>query len=161
MHGHGPREDPLTDMGYEVRDINITGLRNTAIIFFLFAGFCFVVVAAWYWWYAPKMNTALDPRKPLPKITLQSNISVRADIASFRQAETKRLGGSGQNPDGSWYIPINSAIDQIAAKGLPRSVTKTPAFSPGNTIKQNALPPGVHATPADRGNLPGGASGTP
>jgi hypothetical protein len=161
MHGHGPREDPLPDMGYEVRDIDIAKLRTTAIIFFVFSMFCFVVVAIWYVWYGPKMEATIDPRKPMPAIQLQSNISTRSDIATFRQAETERLSTSGQNPDGSYHIPIGAAMDLIATKGLPRTLSSTAASSPGNTVKYNALPPGEHANPADQGPIQGGAIGNP
>ena len=145
MHSHGPREDPLTDMGFETRDINIKGLRNTAIIFFGFSIACFVVVAIWFMWYSPKMNTDIDQSKLMPKVPLQSNISVREDIQTFRQNETKRLSDTGPNEDGTIYIPISAAINMIAAHGLPRTESSVRAVSPGNTIKQNATGPGAAA----------------
>jgi hypothetical protein len=143
MHDHGPREDPLTDMGFETRDINVKGLRNTAIIFFGFSMACFVVVAVWFVWYAPKMSTSIDPTKHMPEVPLQSNISVREDIQVFRQAETKRLETRGGNPDGGLRIPITDAINIIAQRGLPRTESSVHAVSPGNTITQNATGPGT------------------
>jgi hypothetical protein len=151
-HGHGPREDPLTDLGYETRDINIPGLRNTAMIFFGFATFCFVVVAVWFWWYKPQMTSTVDLRKPLPKITLQSNISVRADIQILRQNETQKLGYRGGNMDGSLHIPINDAINLIAARGLPRTESNVQAVSRGTTIPQNAVGPGRSGSATAGGN---------
>ena len=37
MHtNHGPKEDPLTDLGYEPRDVNVGQLGKWVIGFFLF-----------------------------------------------------------------------------------------------------------------------------
>lgn len=157
MHGHGheKREDPLTDLGYETRDINIAGLRNTAIIFFGFATFCFVVVAVWFAWYKPQMTSTIDTSKGMPKIQLQSNITARSDIQAFRQAETERLGYRGPNRDGTFHIPIADAINLISERGLPRTESNVQAISKGNTIKQNAIGP----APTTGGVLTGGPRG--
>jgi hypothetical protein len=151
MHSHEPREDPLTDMGYETRDINIAGIRTTAILFFLFSFGCFVVVGVWFLIAKPPMGSELAPNKPMPPILLQSDSSVRADIASFRQAETQRLSTSGPNPDGTFHIPVDQALNIIAQRGLPHTETNTAATSPGNTIPQNAIGPGMATSPTAGG----------
>jgi hypothetical protein len=165
MHDHGPREDPLTDLGYETRDINIAGLRTTAILFFGFSIMCFVVVGIWLLLAKPQMGSELAPNKPMPEIKLQSNISVRADIASFRQAETQRLSSTGQNPDGSYHIPVDEALDLVAQRGLPHTQTNTIAQSPGNTIPQNAVGPGssnsTASQPSDTGVAPSAGTTAP
>jgi hypothetical protein len=145
MHSHEPREDPLTDLGYEVRDINVKGLGITALIFFAFSIACFVVVGIWFVIAKPQMSSELNPNKPMPQIQLQSDIAVRADIATFRQNETERLGSSGPNPDGSFHIPVDKALEVIASRGLPHVETTTRAVSPGNTIEVNAVGPGSRA----------------
>ena len=159
MHKHdSQQEDPLAKLGYEagyeMRDINITGLRNTAFFFFGFSILCFAVVGVWFYIAKPAMGSELAPNKPMPPILLQSDATVRADIATFRQNETQRLSTSGPNPDGTYHIPVDQALEVIAQRGLPHTQTATPAASPGNTITQNAVGPGssvpmsIPATPS-------------
>ncbi|HWD41364.1 MAG TPA: hypothetical protein VG944_21145 [Fimbriimonas sp.] len=148
MHTKGPKEDPLVELGYEYRDINYRGLGWATVFFVGFATFSFLVVGAWFFMSKPKIGSHLSANKPLPTIGLQSDIGVREDIQAFRQKETDRLNSSGQNPDGTYHIPVDHAMELIVDRGLPHVRTEVKVVSPGNTIKQNALQPGTHAPQA-------------
>jgi len=149
MHTNEPREAPDADMGFEVRDVNMPIIGKVVMWFFVFDILCYAVIAAWYIAAKPQLDSKLDPRKHMTSlpILLESNISVRTDIQDLRQAETKALSTSKRNDDGTYTIPIERAMDLIAQRGLPHVVTNTPAVSPGNTIPQNALPPGSRVYP--------------
>ncbi len=149
MHTKGPKEDPLVDMGYEVRDIDYKGFGIAAAIFVAFGLFSFVVVGLWFWLYNPQMEAKLNPRQPMPAPLLQDNITVRSEIEDMRQKETLRLSTAGQNQDGSYRIPIDAAMREIAEKGLPHAESTVPAVSPGNTIPQNALQPAPGSAPTN------------
>jgi hypothetical protein len=79
----------------------------------------------------------------------------------MRQHETEILTKSGQNPDGSFHIPIDQAMDMVASRGLAAQTTNVPAVSPHTTIKQNALAPGEQAPAGISGDIgapPAGAA---
>jgi hypothetical protein len=145
MHTNEPREAPNAEMGFEVRDVNMPIIGKVIVWFFIFDFLCYAVVAAWFYTAKPHTESNLNPRKPMPTIQLESNISVRADVQELRQDETKTLSEKKLNDDGSYTIPIDQAINIISARGLPHVLSSTPAISPGNTIKQNALQPGSPA----------------
>jgi hypothetical protein len=153
MHTEHKREAPLTDLGYETRDINYGALGKATILFLAFVFFSFTSVGIWFALAQPKTSSVLDPTKPMPEIKVQSNIDVRADIETMRRRETQLLSSSGTNPDGSQRIPIEQAMAIIASRGLARKTSDVKAESPGNTIKQNALPPGSPA-PTTQGVQP-------
>jgi hypothetical protein len=142
MHTKHQREEPLVDLGYEIRDIDYKGLGKATLFFMAFVLFSFGSVGFWFWRANPQTSSTLDPRKPMPAMTIQSNIAVRTDIQTFRQKETETLTKGGQNADGSYRIPIDKALDLVAQRGLAAEKTNVPAISPHNTIKQNALAPG-------------------
>jgi hypothetical protein len=147
MHTEHKREEPLVDLGYEIRDIDYKGLGKATIFFMAFVLFSFGSVGFWFSCTKPQIASTLDPHKPVPTILLQSNIAVRSDIQTFRKHETEMLTKGGTNPDGSARIPIEQAMEIIASKGLAPTRTQIPAISPHNTIPQNALPPGETAPP--------------
>lgn len=159
MHTNEPREDPLVDMGYETRDLNIKGIRKASIAFFGFAFACFGVVILWYWTIGPGQqhrnetpaNARLIPEKPNP--LLQSNVTAKVDIMTLRQAETKVLEGTGyvEGQPGYVHIPIDRAIDLVAAGQVPISTGRSiPATNPGNTT--DGRPATATAAPATPGN---------
>jgi len=153
MHTNEPREAPDADMGFEVRDVNISIISKVIFWFIAFDVICYAVVGVWYWAAKINISSHLDPKKPMPTIELESNVSVRADLETLRQAETATLSSYKRNDDGTYTIPIERAMKIIADRGLPHVLTSTPAVRPGNTIKQNAVQPGtaVPYTPAPGG----------
>jgi hypothetical protein len=161
MHTNHKREEPLADLGYEIRDIDYKRLGQASLFFIAFVIFAFGSVGLWFWFTKPQISSTLDPRKPMPEIMVQSNISVRTDIQTMRQHETEILTKSGQNPDGSFHIPIDQAMDMVASRGLAAQTTNVPAVSPHTTIKQNALAPGEQAPAGISGDIgapPAGAA---
>ncbi len=158
------REDPLVELGYETRDINYSILGKVAFWFFTFGLGCFAAVGIWFYLVNPQIASKLDPSKPLPAIQLQTDATVRVDIQQLRQQETATLGSYGKNPDNSYRIPIDKAMDLIAQRGLPTTKTSTPAVSPGNTIPQNAVGTGTPPPPSNSplpGNPPQPLGGMP
>jgi hypothetical protein len=149
MHTNEPKQDLLVDLGYETRDLNVKAIRNATVGFFIFGVLCFGGVLVWFIWFKPKMGFDRDARKvagpPVPLI--QSNIATKIDIMAMRKHETQMLSTYGKNPDGSVRIPIDRAIDIVAAHGIASTGQQVPAVSPGNTIKQNGLQPAT-AVPA-------------
>lgn len=143
---HDP-EDPLNEMGYDTRDVNVKGVSKAAIWFFVFTAGSFVIGSfALRLLFIPHdpgtqakaSSTALVPAgTPL----LQTNTSTKVDIMSFRQAETKVLTTSKELPDGSVRIPVERAMNLLTRRGFAPTGNPTAAVTVGNTIKQNALSP--------------------
>jgi len=161
MHTKGPKEDPLVDLGYETRDIDIQTIKKAVIAFFAFATVMFVVGA---WIYA-NMNTAFKPefiaekdnlRIPKsPNPLLEDNTSNTTDIMAVRQHETAVLTSTGWADDKHTFahIPIEKAIDLLVERGLPKTGAVIPAVSKGNTTDEKKAAkaggpqdnfPGVH-----------------
>ncbi len=169
MHTKGPKEDPLVDMGYEIRDINIATIKKAVIAFFAFATIMFIVGA---WIYA-NMNTAFKPsvlaqkenlRIPkYPAPLLQDNASNFTDIMKLRQNETAKLTSTGWNDAShtSVHIPIEQAIDILAERGLPKTGATVPAVSKGNTTdEKKSTPPGA-ASPLNDVTKPAAVNAVP
>jgi len=157
------REDPLVDMGYEIRDINLKAIRNATIGFFLFAIGSFAVG---YWIYAvmnPAFNgdylSAKDRRRipPSPYPLLQNNLTAKTDIMALRQAESVQLKSTGYNDPTheSVHIPIDRAMDLIATRGISPTGNDVAAVSKGNTTDQKLMPTEVRVqTPTTRTKAP-------
>lgn len=144
MHTEEPK-GPIDDGRYEKRDLNVVGIGKAT--FFLYAVFFGCTIAAWFIWNALSPKYKSDPRvveakrivPGYPNPLLQSNISVRTDIAVMRQEEEKILTSSGVNPDGSTRIPIDQAMKALAEKGFKPTGAQVPANTVGTTVQQNAL----------------------
>jgi hypothetical protein len=158
MHTKGPKEDPLVDMGYEIRDVDYPMLRKATIYFFVFAFAMFFI--GWYifkWMnpvFAPgfQANTiGKIPGKPIP--LLQDNETNVTDIMALRQAETARLTSTGWADDAHTkvHIPIEKAIDLLVKEGLPVVGANTPAVSKGNTTGERKTTTPEMAPPVSEG----------
>jgi hypothetical protein len=74
-------------------------------------------------WYAPpagavargQMEAHLDRTFPMPRLQYDD---VR-DMQTFLASEEARLASTGKDTQGNIHIPIESAMDMIAKKGLP------------------------------------------
>lgn len=142
-HGHEPRQDPLVDMGYETRDLNIRNIAKATIGFFIFTFACFGLVGVWFYFTNNNYGVHRDPRKPLPQYPnplLQTDMTTRTDIMTLRQNEARIMTTTAPNRDGTVRIPVDRAIAILAQRGVAPTGAEVPAQSPGNTIKQNALP---------------------
>ena len=143
------REDPLVDMGYEIRDVNYKGLRTAVIIFFGFSLFAGVVGYVLYaFWANPALYrtegrkvSRILPDKPDP--LLQDNVRAKTDIMDMRQREDKALANAPiQLEDGTYQIPIEAAKELVVTYGAKTSPTEplTPSDVPVPVTPQ-ALPP--------------------
>ena len=112
MHtNHGPKEDPLTDLGYEPRDVNVAQLGKWVIGFFIFV--VLSLITSWvilssgiHFWFiqidgmSPAYTGKADDFKSrkipgAPNPLLQNNVTARSDIMDMRRAEDERLKGYG------------------------------------------------------------------
>ncbi len=152
MHTNEPREDPLTDLGYEPRDIAMKPILKIAVGFFAF----FFASALFGWVFLAGMHigpinfegyssqysgTFKESKRTMPDEKfplLQSNLATRADIAELRKAEEVRLYGFGYaNPDKSKAtIPVADAMKMVEAGEGISTGNEVPAISKGNTTDQ-------------------------
>lgn len=163
MHtNHGPKEDPLTDLGYEPRDVNVGQLGKWVIGFFLFV--VASLIASWVIIatglhigpiqidamskaYAGKGDDFKSRKVPgSPNPILQNNVTAKTDIMDMRRAEEDRLKGYGwANAEKTKVtMPVDRAIDAMVSKGLPKTGAEVPAVSRGNDSDQRKdVVPGV------------------
>jgi hypothetical protein len=171
MHTNEPREDPLVDMGYEVRDVDYSKVRTAMLIFFGFGAACAIVgwfiYAYRYKFFAVNdggpITNALKRRLPeFPNPELQNNVTTKTDIALMRQAEDARLHGYGYADKAQTraYIPIERAMEMVAQNGIKPTGRSIPAISPGNQTGQNTMPTeSVTSTTQPAPNKPGQGAG--
>ena len=89
------REDPLVELGYEVRDVNTKALTKGMVGFFIFTiASCIVGFIVFRLMYPEgfedkKVRARMMPQAPYPMV--QSNITAKTDIMDLRQQEEKVL----------------------------------------------------------------------
>lgn len=135
------REDPLVELGYEVRDLNTVAIRNATIGFFIFAiasagiGFlAYRVMNPTVFETKPSLNNRVVPGSPYPLI--QSNMAAKTDIMDIRQHETAVLTapiGWADPAKTHVHLPIEKAMQIIADKGIKPTGQSVSAVSPGHT----------------------------
>lgn len=163
MHTNEPRQDPLTDLGYETRDANFATLRKSFLWFVVFSiamlatGYVLLATGIHIWFiridpmspvYAGKQpqdaGIHVLPKSPNPLV--QSNIATKVDIQELRQAEVKSLTTHGYaNPEKTVAtIPIDEAMQRVAAGENVSTGNVVAAVSKGNTTDQRKeAAPGV------------------
>ncbi len=148
MHTNHKREDPLVELGYEVRDIEYKPLIKGVVYFFAFTLATFIVG---YWIYnamnplkqrQTQVNNASSTRRipNYPNPLLQNNVTAKTDMMLMRKQEAQRLEGTGYvegTNQGRVHIPVERAIDLLAERGLPQTGQDVPAVSRGNTTDQD------------------------
>lgn len=160
MHTNEPRQDPLTDLGYETRDVHYRSLAKVLIWFIVFVianlvigfvllatgihfnpfGMRLINIDAMSPVYAGKQNLESDKRKipgePYPMV--QSNLSTRVDIQTMRQEEETRLKGygyaNGEHTRAS--IPVDRAMEMVAGGQSISTGNSVDAVTKGNTTDQ-------------------------
>jgi hypothetical protein len=158
------REDPLVEMGYEVRDINIKAIKVATYIFFAFAVGSGAIGYVIYELMNPRVMGGQPqptfakriPQSPNP--LLQTNMTAKTDIMSLRAKEDKFLTGApGQLPDGGYHIPIDAAMQMVAEQG-----GRTPGVQ-DSTVQQTQKPVGAMAgnvaIPLNKPASPGSGGG--
>jgi hypothetical protein len=134
----GRPEDLLQELGYETQDIQYKKFAVYGVYYFGFFFICIALGFFFIWLMSPTGLRGGRMADSMPKTTaptstpfLQRNITSRTDIMSLRRNETALLTTSGpiDQAKGIYRIPIDSAIDIIAQRGLP----KTPPMQTGGT----------------------------
>lgn len=160
MHtDHGHRPDPLTDMGYETRDVNYTALTKAIVGFFIFsfacavAGYIFLRYLLGPNSYAVgyKAQTAITKIPAAPNPLLQNNVNAKLDIQSLRNEEDSVLDTTGwaNSEHTRVHIPIDRAIDILATRGIP-TVNGEVSSSASTATQQVKNPPTAAATPGSQ-----------
>lgn len=113
---------------YESGDIKIKPLMRSVIIFFVFTAGSIVLSAGLFEWLVPGgfastfQPKGMKHRLPPPGLPLlQTNVSVRTDIANLTKRERTAINSySWVNRNaGIAHVPIDRAIDIVAKDGLP------------------------------------------
>ena len=134
------REDPLVELGYEIRDVNTKALMKGTIGFFIFAigsavvGFIMFRLMYPVGFEAQTEVKRLIPQSPNPLV--QSNLTAKTDIMDLRQQEEAALSAKPGWVDASktkLHIPIERAMEIIAEKGMPSTNPSVPAVTKGHT----------------------------
>jgi hypothetical protein len=127
MHtSHGPRPDPLTDLGYEAKDVNMRKIGMATAFFFGFFTLC--VFLTWFYIHLvspqyfdqradiPQLQTKI-PKPPNP--LLQTDVTVRTDMQDLRRAETEAMTNPKwvDQSKGIARIPVDRAMQMIAERG--------------------------------------------
>ena len=164
------REDPLVELGYEVRDLNTVAIRNATIGFFIFTVASAVIGAVCYRVMNPtvfedkKPTNRVVPSAPYPMV--QSNVAAKTDIMDIRQHETSILTapiGWADAEKTHLHLPIDKAIAIIAERGAKPTGTSVAAVSKGHTpdaaIGERPSAPSAKSPPA-AGTMTGGLTPT-
>jgi len=134
------REDPIVELGYEVRDLNTVAIRNATIGFFIFTiasaviGFGVYRVMNPTVFEARRSTNRVLPAASIPMV--QSNMAAKTDIMTVRQHETAELTAPIGWIDAEkthLHLPIEKAIEIIAEKGVKPTGEAVPAVSKGHT----------------------------
>jgi hypothetical protein len=145
-HGHEPEhKDPLTEMGYELADVEYKGLAKSVGMFFVFVIFCGAAGMAIFifgfvgwdkFWSGGSTTTAPFarhlPAEPNP--LLQTDETAKTDIVLLRRRENAILDGPVTYTDSTKKtirIPIKEAIDLYSRKN-----SRGEAASIGETLDE-------------------------
>jgi len=160
------REDPLVELGYEVRDLNTVAIRNATIGFFIFT---FASVAIGFGVYRVMNPTVFHQQPPTNRVIasapypmVQTNMTAKTDIMDIRQHETSVLTapiGWADEQKTHLHLPIDRAMEIVVAKGLKPTGESVPAVSKGHTpdpaIGEKAVPAAlVPSTPVGAVKVP-------
>ena len=137
---HHKREDPLVEMGYEIRDIDLPKLKKSVVYFFAFVAFSavtgWIVLAGFH--LGPVSFPGLDPgysagksgyqnppkQPPAPYPLLQTNATAKTDLMLMRQKDEGHLESTGYANEArtKTFIPIDRAIDLLVERGIDKPV---------------------------------------
>ena len=178
-HGHasGPARDidELRRMGYETDDIGTKTIAIWAALLFGFVAVCLGLTYGIYLIFVPGDNTQQEAFAQFP-LTGQQRLPPadapilqaypKQDWKDFSRAEDEKVHAYGwvNRNRGVVQIPIERAIELIAARGIPApKKASKPATGPGAVPGRSLTPqPGLTGGTANTtGNTPGGSAGHP
>lgn len=160
------REDPLVELGYEIRDLNTVAIRNATIGFFIFT---FASVAIAFGVYRVMNPTVFHPQPPTNRVIapspypmVQTNMTAKTDIMDIRQHETAVLTapiGWVDEQKTHLHMPIDRAMQIVATRGATPTGASVPASSKGHTPdpaigEKPASVSSISATPAAAAKVP-------
>ncbi|MGV3618084.1 MAG: hypothetical protein ACO1SV_22385 [Fimbriimonas sp.] len=163
MRTDHPKEDPLVELGYEIRDVNYKSLTKAVVIFFVFAIGSFTAGLIIYNVMNPLKNRQTQmstsrlkrnlPQPPNP--LLQGNVTSKTDMMRLREVEDLRLHGTGpiEGTD-RVHIPVERAMELLVERGLPATSKDVPAVSQGNTTDGPGMAPVDGPATVPGGNAP-------
>jgi len=174
MHTNEPKEDPLVDLGYDHRDVDYKRLTKAVIAFLSFGVGAALIGAAIYtnrfWVFQipepkPGINAELNRTTP-PTGTpfIQDNVASKTDIMALRQAETKRMTGTGYTDESHQYvyIPVDRAMAMVAQRGVGNSPATQTGAQPATASKPVSTDyPGMIPAQPTNTEAPSGVSATP
>ena len=145
MHSHGPRPDPLTDLGYEPSDVNMRKLGLALFFFFTFAFFCIFAT----WGIIKLMSPGyFDKRADMPTLTrsipappnplLQTDVTAKTDIRDLRQREEVALTTPTwvDQKSGVVRVPIDRAME-LTVERLKNASANQGTAATSTTTKVN------------------------
>jgi hypothetical protein len=143
------REDPLVDMGYEIRDINVKAIKTAVYVFLAFGVGCAVLGYIIFILMNPGLRRQQQPSAmsmdrtipEFPNPLLQDNLTVRTDMFLLRQEELQMLSGAPTRlENGNYRIPVESAINILSEQGRGRQGVR--AWADDNLISTSPPPVG-------------------
>ncbi|MEP0766709.1 MAG: hypothetical protein HRF45_09245 [Fimbriimonadia bacterium] len=134
MSDQHPTPDPLTQLGYEPRDVSTGPLLKWAIALAVFIVASLMVSLGIYSLTMPppeKMRQKTGPInavQPMPDAPILQ-VNPALDMRKFRIEEDRTLHSYGwvDQARGIAHIPVERAMELIAEKGLPTRQSTTPA----------------------------------
>jgi len=122
-HGHAP------DKPYETRDANIKSVIETGVSMFVVT---FVAMILMYGLFKgfQALPTQVEPPpmvegRPLPPLP-HLQVNQQRDLAAFRARENEILSTYGKLPSGGVRLPIERAMDILAARGFTAAAPAPP-----------------------------------
>jgi len=118
--------DELSAMGYDRRDIKLKPIAWGVVWHFIFMIGSVPICFGFYWLLVKVVGedqVAITVRKMPPPPVVQTNITAAGDIHALRQQENARMNSKGwiDEEKGTVHIPVQEAIDIVAAHGLPKA----------------------------------------
>lgn len=154
-----PNQEQLANIGYETRDIAINTLSRWLIGLFAFIGVATFGTLGLYKLLVPtyaeteRVSPLENVRTYPPNPQLQTR--PKHDIIEYRAAEAKQENGYTKGENGTVNIPVERAIDLLAARGI--SGVKGGTAAPGTAAPASNEPSGNSVSP--EGALSGDAPG--
>jgi hypothetical protein len=177
MHSQDPELvnanlDEMRKIGYDTRDIDMSGINKAVLGFFVFTIGCIIIgigVVAYVGKFGarPDLPQLKAPLAVADAPLLQTNVTAKLDIEVLRRNENERLTTYGwvDKEKGIVRIPVDVAIEKALQKGFPERTgvvesTTADMTAPGSAPVTDSVPAETPGT--DEGTVnTGGAERVP
>jgi hypothetical protein len=166
-HGHGGaaiEHDLLERMGYETRDVDTATILRWLGVLFALIIVTIVATLGLYNFFVPAdliAQTRGHSRPSRAPAQPQVQVLPRRDMKAYRQAEEVAAAGGVTTKDGRQTIPVDAAIDRLAAQGIS-GVRGTQLPAPGRSYPGSGIyeeGPAAGSEPHVPATPPGPAAG--